>query len=295
MRMVTHFDKLQMFKRFDRAFSAGNPFPYGAMQILSGVVFVWALFQGYHWGWWVSAFIVAQIGIGLGISVGFHRYFCHNSFIVLKEWVKYLFCWSAIWVMGGSPTGFSIVHIMHHQYSDKPGDPHSPQLAGWRVFSAAHAYMTRESAYASTIGLKKRIQTNKIDLMFYHKYFWLLAMVPAAIMTVVSLVYGSWEPFLFLWLIPSVIRFWLGPASAWYSHRGDKGGRVLFDTDDRSCDTVFAGIFLWEGPHNHHHAKPGLWDYRVFWYDWDPGAYVLILMEKLGLVRLRRINAQKKN
>ena len=290
MKMVTHFDKLNMFKRLDRAFNAGNPFFYGIMQIITFFAFIGALFQGYGWEWWLAAFIVQQLSVGLGISVGYHRYFCHNSFTVNFSWVKKMFVWLSIWTMGGSPTGFSVVHLLHHQFSDKPGDPHSPKLAGWRVFSAAHSYMTREAAAASTAGVKKRIlRHTDIDLLFYHKWFWLLCLIPPTLMAIVSIAANSWTPFIMLWMVPAAVRFWCGPASAWYSHRGRKGGRVLFDTKDDSCDTVLAGVFLWEGPHNHHHARPGKWDYRVRWYDWDPGAWFLMGMEKLGLVKLRNI------
>lgn len=274
-----------MFKRIDRIFNAGNPVPYAVGQIATSIVLIWALFQGYHWGWWVAAVIVQQLTVGLGISVGYHRYFCHNAFEVKWKPLEWIFSALAIWTMAGSPTGFSIVHLAHHKYADKDGDPHGAGL-GWRIFSAAHAYLTPEALTLGPNGMRKRAKKSSINLVAIHKWFWLWCMIPPAIMSAVSLAYGSWEPLLFLWFIPSWMRFWCGPFSAWYSHRKTKGRRTA-DTDDDSVDTWLIGFSIWEGPHNYHHAHAGDWDFRAKWYDWDPGAWFLILFEKMGWVKLR--------
>lgn len=270
--------------RIDRLFNAGNPYPYAVGQLATTIGLVWALFQGYDWYWWLAAVVVQQITIGFGISIGYHRYFCHNSFKILWKPLEKILIWLSIWTMGGSPTGFSIVHMAHHKFSDKPNDPHGAAM-GWRQFSAAHAYLTPEALSLTTRGMKKRIRKSSVDLIFYHKWFWVLSMIPPSIMAVISLIYGSWEPLIFLWFIPSWMRFWCGPFSAWYSHRKTKGRRTE-NTNDDSVDTWLIAFAIWEGPHNYHHAHAGDWDFRAKWYDWDPGAWFLILFEKMGLVVL---------
>ncbi len=61
----------------------------------------------------------------LGINIGYHRLLTHRGFACPK-WLEHALtvlgacCWQ------GTPMSWVAIHRMHHQHSDEPGDPHSP-------------------------------------------------------------------------------------------------------------------------------------------------------------------------
>ena len=74
-------------------------------------------------------FILMTILSTIGIEIGFHRYLSHNSFktnTIFRTILAIMGC-----IAGeGPPIYWVATHRRHHQYSDKIGDPHSPNLAG---------------------------------------------------------------------------------------------------------------------------------------------------------------------
>ena len=62
----------------------------------------------------------------LGISVGFHRYFTHRAFqaSTTLQWVMAV---AGSMAMQGPLVYWVSLHRSHHQHSDAPSDPHSPQ------------------------------------------------------------------------------------------------------------------------------------------------------------------------
>ena len=68
---------------------------------------------------------VFYIPCGLGITVGWHRYFSHKSFETSAA-VKALLAILGSMAMQGPLTQWVTDHRKHHALSDQPGDPHSP-------------------------------------------------------------------------------------------------------------------------------------------------------------------------
>ncbi len=64
---------------------------------------------------------------GLGITVGFHRYFTHGSFKA-KRGLRIALAIAGSMAIQGEPTQWVADHRRHHTFSDLEGDPHSP----WR-------------------------------------------------------------------------------------------------------------------------------------------------------------------
>ncbi len=87
-----------------------------AMGLLWGVAFrpldLWVLLGFY-------------VFTGLGITLGWHRYFSHKSFETSAT-VKALLAISGSMAMQGPLTQWVTDHRKHHALSDKEGDPHSP-------------------------------------------------------------------------------------------------------------------------------------------------------------------------
>jgi len=86
------------------------------------------------WGWgfsWTDLGVLLGMYVltVLGITVGFHRLFVHRSFETYG-WVKFILGVLGSMAVQGSLMQWVGLHRRHHQYSDRPGDPHSPHLHG---------------------------------------------------------------------------------------------------------------------------------------------------------------------
>ena len=84
------------------------------------------------WGWglgWhdIVIALVFYVVSGMGISMGFHRYFTHSSFKAVRG-LKIAMAIAGSLAIEGEVLVWVADHRRHHKYSDKEGDPHSP----WR-------------------------------------------------------------------------------------------------------------------------------------------------------------------
>jgi len=73
---------------------------------------------------------------GLGISMGFHRYFTHGSFKATRGF-KIALAVAGTLAIEGPLLTWVADHRRHHKYSDKEGDPHSPWRYGtdWKALT----------------------------------------------------------------------------------------------------------------------------------------------------------------
>jgi stearoyl-CoA desaturase (Delta-9 desaturase) len=86
------------------------------------------------WGWgltWLDVGLAVAFYFltGLGVTVGFHRYFTHGSFKA-KRPLRIALAVIGSTAFQGGVIGWVADHRRHHAFSDKEGDPHSPWLFG---------------------------------------------------------------------------------------------------------------------------------------------------------------------
>jgi fatty-acid desaturase len=95
--------------------------------------------------WWVAG--------SLGIEMGYHRLLTHRGYKTAK-WVEYFLTICGTLALEGGPIFWVATHRMHHQNTDKEGDPHSPRDGGlW--------------AHMGWILTGRTIQNNAPDLLPY--------------------------------------------------------------------------------------------------------------------------------
>ncbi|HTD08274.1 MAG TPA: acyl-CoA desaturase, partial [Solirubrobacteraceae bacterium] len=97
-----------------------------------------------HWSDLVALAITYAL-TGLGITVGFHRLLTHRSFKTSPA-LRGLFAALGSAAVEGPVIEWVANHRKHHQFSDEPGDPHSPHVdrgSGWRgaVGGLFHAHV----------------------------------------------------------------------------------------------------------------------------------------------------------
>ena len=86
----------------------------------------------------LTLLFVLYLLVGLGVTIGFHRYLAHGSFKTNTP-VKIL--WVILGTMSwqGGPISWVAIHRKHHAYSDQAGDIHSPQLSSNLFKGFVHA------------------------------------------------------------------------------------------------------------------------------------------------------------
>src|SRR5947199_400927 len=112
-----------------------------------------ALFT-FTWRALAAAIFLYWMATGLGISMGYHRLLTHRSYKVPVA-LEYFFAVCGALTLEGGPIFWVATHRVHHQNSDKPGDPHSPNEGsfwahmGWIIFGEKrHNDTTMMSRYA---------------------------------------------------------------------------------------------------------------------------------------------------
>jgi stearoyl-CoA desaturase (delta-9 desaturase) len=81
----------------------------------------------------LTVFVLSYLYHGLGITLGYHRLLSHRSFKCPK-WFEYFIVMGGYLALEGSPIYWVTTHRLHHRYSDRPGDPHSPRDGLWHSF-----------------------------------------------------------------------------------------------------------------------------------------------------------------
>ncbi|MFI6484230.1 acyl-CoA desaturase [Nonomuraea sp. NPDC050663] len=248
----------------------------------------------FAWGWgltWTDVIIgfVFYVISGLGVTVGFHRYFTHGSFKA-KRGLKI-----ALGVAGSLSLEMSVldwvaVHRKHHKFSDKEGDPHSP----WR-FGTTFGAVTKGLLYAHMGWLFEAERANREkyapdllkdpDIVKMHKAFIPLAafslFAPAILGGLITM--SWWGAFTaFFWA--TLIRIGLLHHVTWSINSichvfGDEE----FESRDKSRNVWILAIpSFGESWHNLHHAEPTCARHGALKGQIDLSAGTIRIFEKLG-------------
>ncbi|MEV6012327.1 fatty acid desaturase [Streptomyces sp. NPDC051976] len=107
----------------------GIPF----LAVFASVVVLWG--WGVTWHDLVIGAVMYAVAVH-GITVGYHRLFTHKSFKPARP-LKIALALAGSLAVEGDPITWCADHRRHHQFSDRPGDPHSP----WRFGTSVRALL----------------------------------------------------------------------------------------------------------------------------------------------------------
>lgn len=236
-----------------------------------------ALFM-FNWHAFWSAVFLLWMCTGLGISMGYHRLHTHRSYKVPLA-LEYFFAVCGALTLEGGPIFWVATHRIHHQKSDKPGDPHSPREGAW--WSHMGWILFGETKHNNTRLLAKYAP----DVAKHRFYVWLndYHWVPSVVLAVVLYLVGGlpmllWGGFLRIivglhvtWLVNSATHMW--------------GYRRFATTDDSRNNWWVALITFGEGWHNNHHAHPTSARHGLTWYEFDISWITIKLLRALGIAK----------
>jgi len=234
--------------------------------------------------WWVSG--------SWGIGLSYHRLLTHRGYKTYK-WLEYFFTVCACLALEGGPSFWVAVHRVHHQNTDKEGDPHSPNDGGF--WAHMGWIMTGRALHSGSPELLPYIPDLRKDRvhMWLSKWHW----VPITALGVVLLAVGGWT-YLF-WGI--FVRTTLGLHATWLVNSATHmWGKQRFMTGDTSTNSLWVALLTFgEGWHNNHHAHPQSARHGLAWYEIDFNWMQIWLLSKVGLAwdvklpKLEQIEAKK--
>jgi fatty-acid desaturase len=230
---------------------------------------------------WPALFCAAAlywISLSFGIGMGYHRLLTHRSYRVPK-WIEYFLTICGTLALEGGPMFWVATHRVHHQFSDKEGDPHSPREGTWwahmvwmLVGNAGHCDPGACARYAPDMA-KDRFH------LWISKYHY----VPLIVVGLLLLAFGGvpcllWGVFLRVtvglhvtWLVNSATHLW--------------GSRRFATRDDSRNNWFVAAMSFGEGWHNNHHAHPTSARHGLAWYEIDITWMTIQLLQKVGLAK----------
>ncbi|MGD0963783.1 MAG: fatty acid desaturase [Candidatus Acidiferrales bacterium] len=220
--------------------------------------------------YWVSG--------SLGIGMGYHRLLTHRGYKTPK-WVEYLLTLCATLALEGGPIFWVATHRIHHQYSDKEGDPHSPIDGKW--WAHMGWILMGKSMHHDTSTLARYVPDLAKDK--FHVWITKFHYVPMIVVGLIILALGGIQ--YVLWGI--FFRTVLGLHSTWLVNSATHSwGSRRFVTRDLSTNSWWVAMFTWgEGWHNNHHAHPTSSRHGLAWYEVDLNWYGIWVLQKLGLAK----------
>jgi stearoyl-CoA desaturase (delta-9 desaturase) len=236
-------------------------------------------------------FAVLWLATGLGLTVGFHRYFSHRSFAAARPVVVGLLIMGSMAARGPMVSWVSM-HRRHHELSDREGDLHSPNLHGsgfggrLRGWWHAHIAWMIHHDYPNVARYVPDLLADRA-LMPWNRLYYLWVILGLAIPTVVGgLAAGSWEGLVTGFLWGGLVRiFVVEQTMSAINSFCHMMGEQAFDRHDNSRNNFWLGLLSWgESHHNNHHAWSNSAAFGLRWYEFDPGFWCIRALQTLGLV-----------
>ncbi len=229
---------------------------------------------------------------GLGITVGFHRLFTHRSFKT-SPLLRGLFGALGSAAVEGPLIEWVSNHRKHHQFSDHDGDPHSPHVGhsgGWRgalkgLYHAHVGWIFNGDAMADEQRYGKDLLTDPVA-RFVDRMFLLWVLLGLAFPFALGYALtGTLDGALTGLLWGGAVRlFLLHHATFSINSLCHFFGRRGFPTEDRSRNLLWLALpTLGEAWHNNHHAFPTSARHGLRWWQFDPSAWLIAAMRRLGL------------
>ena len=256
---------------------------------------IYVCFYGKVSLFYIALMLVFHVSTALGITIGFHRLFTHDSFRS-KQWLKLVLGILGSMALQGKLIDWCSTHSQHHKFTEREGDPHSPWRYGRRFKDVCKGFFYAHVLWIlnEPVSRNKLTQTLRADPVasfvnrFTLLWFGLSMLLPIGMGIAYesirggSILAGAGQGFLWgflvrlfltqhiTWMVNSVCHVW---------------GTRPFETPDESRDNpLIALLAMGEGYHNGHHAKPNSAKHGLHLGWLDTSYWVIRILEWLGLV-----------
>lgn len=227
------------------------------------------------YGLTMSSSLLVLIGYFLygciGIVITYHRKLTHNSYQT-SALITYIGSILGCMAGTGSPLAWVAIHLNHHLKSDKPGDPHSPDHGGLRMFLLNY----ENSVDADTKWRMRKLVTDRFQ-QFVHRYYFGIVLVWSLTLFLIGglylMIFLHWAPALVTSLMSNIVNY-IGHKPGWF------GGYRTFKLTDKSSNNWLWAIPSWgESWHNNHHRFPKNSSYSQKWWEVDISGLIIKLIK----------------
>jgi len=227
----------------------------------------------------------------LGIGMAYHRLLTHRGYKTYKP-VEYFLTWCGTLALEGGPIFWVATHRIHHQHSDREGDPHTPREGTWWAHTGW--ILSGEGLHhdASVLGRYVPDLVRDPVQVWLSKWHWTSnVIVGLALLLLGGIPYVLWGIFL---------RVTLGLHATWLVNSAThKWGSRRFATRDDSTNNWWVALLTFgEGWHNNHHAHPTSARHGLAWYEIDFNWIGIRTLETCGLawdIKRARLNADERD
>ena len=229
----------------------------------------------------IYTLIVTHITIAC-VTLYLHRSQAHRAVTFHPAVAHFMRFW--LWLTTGMVTReWVAVHRRHHQSSDTPGDPHSPQIYGiWRVlFGGAFLYVKAKQDRDMVDSLGRGTPA---DWMERHVYSARPVLGISILLVLNVLMFGWWG--LLIWGVQMIwIPFWaagvINGLAHWWGYRNT-------NTADTSRNLLPWAFWIGgEELHNNHHANGASAKFSQRRWEFDIGWMYIRLLQGLRLATVR--------
>jgi stearoyl-CoA desaturase (delta-9 desaturase) len=264
------------------------------LHLLALLAFVPWLFS---WTGVILIFVGNYVFGSLGVNLAYHRLLTHAGLKVPK-WLEHTLAILGVCCLQDAPARWVAIHRMHHQYSDKERDPHSPLVnffwghMGWLIYQ--NKYFGTSDFYDRYVRdiLKDpfyyRLEKNLMQWWVYLAHavlfflcgfgvgWWLKGDASGGLQFGLSiLVWGVFVRTVYVWHITWAVN---SVTHTW--------GYQNYDVGDASRNNLLIGFTNnGEGWHNNHHAYPRCVSHGHKWWEIDLTYTFVLLLEKVGLAK----------
>jgi stearoyl-CoA desaturase (delta-9 desaturase) len=247
------------------------------------------------WGWGFSQtdlwlLVAMYLLTTLGVTVGFHRLFVHHSFDTYG-WIRFLLAVFGSMAVQGSLFQWVGLHRLHHQFSDRPQDPHTPHHHGTGVAGLLRGFWHAHigwffdptppdlDRYVKDLAASRAL---RVASALFPLWVVLSLLLPAMVGGLIKQEWnGVWTGF--IW--GGLVRVFLVHHVTWSVNSAcHLWGMRPYQSDDMSRNNVvFAILGLGEGWHNTHHAFPTSARHGLRWWQLDVSYRLIRLLSLVGL------------
>jgi stearoyl-CoA desaturase (delta-9 desaturase) len=221
------------------------------------------------------------------ITAFYHRYFSHRAFQTSRMG-QFVFAVLGNTAVQRGPLWWAAHHRHHHRFTDLPQDIHSPSQHG---FLWSHiGWLTSEANFPTRFRYVKDFAKFP-ELRWLNRYDTVVPVLLAGLLfalgeflRIFTPGLGTSGPQLVIWgfFISTVV---LLHATMTINSLDHTVGTRRYNTSDTSRNNpLLALLTLGEGWHNNHHHYAVSARQGFFWWEIDITYYVLLLLEKWGLV-----------
>ena len=273
--MIILYEQAQKYKMFKPIYKnlISVPVLLGSItpMILIGLYSTYLFFENFqliNLAYFISGYIIFNV---FGITLGYHRYFGHKSFLLTSKWKERFLLWAGAMAGQGSPILWVAIHRgYHHRHPDTVNDPHSPIHGFWHSFIL---WMYRIDG--SKINPKYAVDLIKNkEIVFIHNNYVKLYAFFNLILFLIDV-----KLFLFFSMMPAVITLITYNITNSVFHMKTLGYQN-FNTNDKSQNVPLLFLLvLGECWHNNHHGRPGASHFGTGasgkWWEFDPAGSII--------------------